>query len=180
MSGQFVFVRFATAMTTVLLCATGCQLWNGRKIENRLSYQQQLAEIKMIVPEGTNRDRAAQYLKEAGVEGEFSRVGRSIFYCRIWNRKNKERWHLNIDLLFDGDGRFYATRPSDSAATLQTTETARTANSGVARRSSVNVGSSAFPSRSGAAYPSTNRSRESRPMRRGDEHRTPFGYDTQR
>ena len=55
-----------------------------------------------------------QPLQHELIEGDFGEVGRSMYYCQIWNRKDGQRWHMHIRLMFDSEGRFYATQPSDS------------------------------------------------------------------
>ena len=181
MAKTFTLIRLSSAIVVMFLFAAGCSLWNGQRIENRLSYRQQMDEIKAIVPFGTDRDEAARALKEAGIDGEFSRVGRSIFYCHLWNRENKERWHLNIDLLFDRDGRFYATRPSGSAADVVPSDTTRaTTRSDTGATSPWPSGSpnrSAFPPAKSTGYPSSGVRGEPPRVRRGDEHRRPFSND---
>ena len=71
---------------------------------------EQAARIQDIVPVGTERRTAVEKLRDAGIGGTFS-TGESIFYCSTWLQNEQERWHINVDVLFDKDGRVYAYRP---------------------------------------------------------------------
>lgn len=180
MAKTFVSLRAVSVMGAVGLCALGCQLWRGQRIETPVPYTEQSAAIKKIVPEGTARDEAVHRLNEAGIEGEFSRAGKSIYYCNIWNRKKSgKRAHLNIALLFDREGRFYATRPSDSDAGTYAGSGPSTTSSDLRSAGGNRVagrlrGESVFPA--ARAENSSAAQSPARTLRRGDEHRTPF-YD---
>ena len=74
-----------------------------------------------IVPRGTSRAEAERRLRTAGIE--FSPGQRnSIYYLGLWNRADGKRWHINVALLFDKEGRLYQTRTSDSATEPLTDE----------------------------------------------------------
>ena len=92
-----------------ILAVSGCQLTSSRIIPSPLTYSEQENEILALVPLGTERDEAARKLSAAGIDGDFG-TGRNIYYCDLWNRKNGERWHLNVALLFDKSGKLYKTQ----------------------------------------------------------------------
>lgn len=102
--------------TGLVLCfaAAGCQLTPAPQLSAcPLPAAEQVAEILQIVPLGTSRDDVATKLKDAGVLGGFN-TNRSIFYCDLWARNDKLRWHINVALLFDDEGILYATQPDAS------------------------------------------------------------------
>jgi hypothetical protein len=74
---------------------------------------EQVHEILAIAPLGTSRDDVLQKLSDAGISGSFGE-NQSLYYCDLWKRKDDLRWHLNVVLLFDDDGKLYATRPDAS------------------------------------------------------------------
>ena len=63
-----------------------------------------------------NAQTAVEKLRDAGIGGTFS-AGESIFYCSTWLQDEQERWHINVDVLFDKDGRVYAYRPDPHSPT---------------------------------------------------------------
>ncbi len=97
----------AAGLWTVLL--VGCQTLPALT-PCPLGSVEQAARIEQIVPIGTPREEAVAKLKKAGVEGTFSE-GNSIYYCGTWAQSDKERWHIHVEMLFDGDGNVYAFRP---------------------------------------------------------------------
>jgi hypothetical protein len=97
----------AAGFWTVLLA--GCQTLPSLT-PCPLGSVEQAARIQEIVPLGTPREEAVAKLKKAGVEGTFSE-GNSIYYCGTWAQNDKERWHIHVEMLFDGDGKVYAFRP---------------------------------------------------------------------
>lgn len=108
----FIRSRFVSA---VILCvvgipAVGCQLTSRQAEIITPPYPKQAAEVLTIIPLGTDRDEAVKKLKEAGVEGAFSQVSQSVFYCDTWQRENGERWWMNVALLFDESGKLKSTR----------------------------------------------------------------------
>jgi hypothetical protein len=74
---------------------------------------EQVHEILAIAPLGTPRDDVLQKLTQAGISGSFGE-NQSLYYCDLWKRKDDLRWHLNVVLLFDDEGKLYATRPDAS------------------------------------------------------------------
>ena len=92
------------------LIATGCQLITPRLEESPLSYSQQADAILEIVPKETDRDLAIEKLTQSGIQGNFSPLSKAIFYCDTWERKDGTRWLMDVALLFDESGKFYATR----------------------------------------------------------------------
>jgi hypothetical protein len=100
----------------VLAGMLGCQLTPAPAlVECPLPMQQQAEEILKIVPLGTPRAEALKKLKEAGIRGNFGE-NESIFYCDFWHRDEHVRWHINVMLLFDEEGKLYATRPEANVA----------------------------------------------------------------
>lgn len=97
-------------------------------VECPLSSEQQQQAVLDIVPRGTSRTDAERRLRAAGIE--FSQGQKSsIYYLGLWNRPDGQRWHINVSLLFDKDGRLYQTRPADSLTERLTIESAAEARS---------------------------------------------------
>jgi hypothetical protein len=96
----------------VALC--GCRLLGSDKITGTMGYQQQMAEITQIAPYGTLREETVARVEKAGVIGEYSRAGKSIYYCYLWNRSDGKRWHMTVSLLFNAKGEFYAINLADA------------------------------------------------------------------
>ena len=96
------------------LIATGCQLSTPRFEKNPLSYPQQAGAILEIVPKGTDRDVVVEKLAQSGIQGNFSPVSKAIFYCDTWEREDGKRWLMDVALLFDESGKFYAIRNSQA------------------------------------------------------------------
>lgn len=153
-------------IVVVTVVVTGCHLFQP-KITSPLSYRAQSAEIRGIVPLGTQREDAIRRLDEAGITGDFGESRESMYHCFLWNRKDSnDRWHLNISLLFDVDGRFYATRPSDHDSSIPIGDSSRV-ESPVTNRTS-RTGTEPF------VFPEPKNPRTTEPPRRGDARRTPF------
>ncbi len=102
-----------TAAGLIALTMTGCVGLNRTIMPSPLTYSEQEKEILTIVPKGTRRDEALKRLAAAGVEGSYG-ISHRVYYCDLWNRKNGERWHINVALLFDDTGRFYRTQVAES------------------------------------------------------------------
>lgn len=96
-----------------ILLLAGCQLTSGRIIPSPLTYSEQEKEILAIAPRGTDRDEAVKKLTAAGLKGDFGST-RSIYYCDEWHRDSGERWHMNVALLFDKEGKLYKTQVSQA------------------------------------------------------------------
>ncbi|MFO0918329.1 MAG: hypothetical protein U0872_08450 [Planctomycetaceae bacterium] len=86
------------------------------------SVLEQARKIEAIVPPGTTREEAVTRLKKEGIAGNFGQA-ESIYYCDIWERSKSERWHINVALLFDEEGKLYGLRPDprEQAASVDTT-----------------------------------------------------------
>jgi hypothetical protein len=97
------------AVGLIALTITGCVSLNRAIMPCPLTYSEQEKEILTVVPKGTRRDEALRRLAAAGVEGSFG-ISQRVYYCDLWNRKNGERWHINVALLFDDTGKFYRTQ----------------------------------------------------------------------
>jgi hypothetical protein len=104
-----------------LMILAGCQMTNGRIIPSPLSYSEQEKELLAIAPVGTEREEAVRKLSDAGIQGDFG-TSRSIYYCDLWNRKNGERWHMNVALLFDKSGKLYKSQTAQSETAMLPTE----------------------------------------------------------
>lgn len=108
--------RTTTRLRLAALCLAvaavgGCQLTPAPGLVScPLPAGDQAARILAIAPLGTERDDVLQRLKEAGVAGNFGE-NKSIYYCDTWRQDDKSRWHINVMLLFDENGKLYATRP---------------------------------------------------------------------
>ena len=102
------------ASCVVGLIAAGCQLSTPRFEKNPLSYSQQEDAILEIVPKETDRDVVVEKLARSGIQGNFSPVSKAIYYCDTWEREDGKRWLMDVALLFDESGKFYATRNSQA------------------------------------------------------------------
>ncbi len=109
--GQFrlAAVRWPRLLAWVLLAA-GCQTMSPSLVTCPWPAAEQARKIDELVPPGTTREEAVSRLKKAGIAGNFGEAD-SIYYCDIWNRSDSERWHINVALLFDEEGKLYALRP---------------------------------------------------------------------
>lgn len=101
--------RCVGGLAVALICS-GCQTMPPSLVSCPLPAAEQASRIEEIVPLGTTREDAISRLKKEGIAGNFGEA-ESIFYCDIWNRSDSERWHINVALLFDDDGKLYALRP---------------------------------------------------------------------
>lgn len=97
----------------IALTVAGCVSLNRPIMACPLTYSEQEKEILSLVPKGTRRDDALKRLAAAGVEGSYG-ISHRVYYCDLWNRKNGERWHINVALLFDDTGRFYRTQVAET------------------------------------------------------------------
>jgi len=93
---------------------TSCATSATSLVQCPLSPEQQQQAVLEIVPRGTSRTEAERRLRTAGIEYSPGQRN-SIYYLGLWNRSDGRRWHINVALLFDKDGRLYQTRPGDSA-----------------------------------------------------------------
>lgn len=105
-------LAFGIAAAGMVVVATlGCQTSPAAGLTScPLPTTEQVHEILTIVPLGTPRDDAIEQLDQAGITGNFGE-NRSIYYCDLWKRRDGLRWHINVVLLFDDEGKLYATRP---------------------------------------------------------------------
>jgi hypothetical protein len=92
-------------------------------VECPLTDAAQQQAVLDIVPRGTSRADAERRLREAGIEFSPGQKN-SIYYLGLWNRSDGKRWHINVALLFDKDGKLYQTRAADSATEPLTREMA--------------------------------------------------------
>lgn len=92
----------------------GCASPGATLVECPLSTEQQQQAVLEIVPRGASRADAERRLKEAGIEFSPGQKN-SIYYLSLWNRPDGKRWHINVALLFDAQGKLYQTRQGDSA-----------------------------------------------------------------
>lgn len=90
---------------------TGCQMTPSPGLVScPLPAVEQTTRLLEIAPLGTAREEVMKRLKDAGVRGNYGQ-NESIFYCDVWERSETERWHINVVLMFDDDGKLYRTRP---------------------------------------------------------------------
>lgn len=104
----------------------GCQTMSPALTSCPMPAVEQAARVQKIVPIGTPRDEAVAALKKAGIEGTFG-TGNSIFYCDTWTQSDKERWHINVELLFNQSGEVYAYRPDPQLHASELSEEAGSA-----------------------------------------------------
>ena len=94
--------------------AASCAAPGKGLVECPLSSAEQQQAVLDVVPRGTSRADAERRLRDAGIEYSAGQKN-SIYYLALWNRADGKRWHINVALLFDKDGRLYQTRTADSA-----------------------------------------------------------------
>lgn len=114
---QTAYLRWIAA-SWIALTITGCVSLNRSIMPCPLSYSEQEKEILTIVPKGTRREEVLRRLAAAGLEGSFG-SSRRVYYCDLWNRKNGDRWHVNVALLFDDAGRLYRTQVAETDITRE-------------------------------------------------------------
>jgi hypothetical protein len=114
---------FGLVLTTL---AASCASPGKGLVECPLSGSEQQQAVLEIVPRGTPRADAERRLRDAGIEYSAGQRN-SIYYLGLWNRADGQRWHINVALLFDKDGRLYQTRTADSATEPITSEMAAAA-----------------------------------------------------
>src|SRR5690349_17924367 len=102
------------ALLLLTVAAAGCNSPPTSLIESPLSVEQQQQAVLQVVPVGSTRDDAERKLKGAGIDYTAGQ-GRTIYYLSLWNRPDGQRWHINVALLFDSEGKLYASRPADAA-----------------------------------------------------------------
>jgi len=108
--------RFSSTALPVclLILAAGCRLLSNASIQPALSYREQVREVQRLVPLGTQRDETIARLEAAGIVGEYSAAGQSIYHCQFRTLPDGGRRHMNVALLFNEQDEFYAVQPSDS------------------------------------------------------------------
>jgi hypothetical protein len=109
-------IRFSHLMLAIGLAVAvaGCASPGTKLVECPLSTEQQQQAVLEVVPRGSSRADAERRLKEAGIEFSPGKKN-SIYYLSLWNRADGKRWHINVALLFDAQGKLYQTRQGDSA-----------------------------------------------------------------
>jgi hypothetical protein len=110
---QTAYLRW-TAASLIALIIAGCVSLNRPIMSCPLTYSEQEKQILAVVPKGTQRQEALRRLAAAGIEGSFG-ISQRVYYCDLWNRKNGERWHVNVALLFDDADKLYRTQVADCA-----------------------------------------------------------------
>ncbi len=109
-SGWQRFQIGAVIVIGVFATSVGCQMGTPRILPTPLTHDEQRTALLEIVPLGTAREVAVENLSEAGVEGRFG-ISDSVYYCDVWQRDEKTRWHIDMTLLFDDSGQLYEIRP---------------------------------------------------------------------
>lgn len=159
-----------------MLVLSGCATSSPLIVPSPVSTDEQQAQILKLVPVGTPRDAALETLRREGIDVQQG-ASSTIYYCDLWKRPDGSRWHLDVALLFDREGRLYRTRSASALVDSDNTTTSSDPTADSAPRSSPElpgnpltgaaspVGTAAFPS-DGA-----------QPVRsgRGSGTRTPFG-----
>jgi hypothetical protein len=153
----------------------GCATSSALIVPSPVSSDEQQAKILEIVPVGTPRDEALDTLRREGIEVQRG-ASSTIYYCDLWQRPDGSRWHLDVALLFDKQGRLYRTRSASALVDADDTPASATSEESPPRVSpeltgnpltgaSSPIGTAAFPG-DGA-----------KPVRsgRGSATRTPFG-----
>ena len=106
-----------------LFLLAGCQTMSPALVSCPMPTVEQSARIQSLAPLGTPRDAAIASLKKAGIDGNFG-TAKTIFYCDTWKQSDKERWHINVEILFDEQGNVYAYRPDPKSGASSTDSTA--------------------------------------------------------
>lgn len=103
---------WVVAAACLMLCS-GCGLMRETKRPSFTScpwpVSKQVSEILAITPLGTPREQAIKSLEAAGIKGSYG-GNHSLYYADVWKREDAV-WHINVTLLFDSEGRLYATQP---------------------------------------------------------------------
>src|SRR5579872_158869 len=113
--------RFGALAVGLAALFAGCAAPGTNLVDCPLSTEQQQQRVLEIVPRGTSRAEAERRLRAAGIEYSEGQ-GSSIYYLGLWTRPDGKRWHINVALLFDKDGKVYQTRPADSSTEPLTNE----------------------------------------------------------
>jgi hypothetical protein len=101
----------SVCLLTAVVWLAGCQMTPSPGLVScPLPAVEQTTRLLEIAPLGTPRDEVMKRLKDAGVRGNYGQ-NESIFYCDVWERSETERWHINVVLMFDNEGKLYRTRP---------------------------------------------------------------------
>jgi hypothetical protein len=101
-----------TAAVLAVVSWIGCSALSRQIVQCPLTYSEQEKEVLAVVPKGVRREEALRRLQAAGIEGNFG-ISRRVYYCDLWIRPNRERWHMNVALLFDDVGKLYKTQTAD-------------------------------------------------------------------
>lgn len=105
--------RWIAGVLCGLLGVAGCMSTHLSLVPCPLSPAEQVQRVREVAPLGTTREEVVARLKKAGIRGNFGE-NESIFYCDVWEQKaDDSRWHMNVTLLFDEQGKLYATRPDE-------------------------------------------------------------------
>jgi hypothetical protein len=108
------FASLARTLAATMLCfcvveIVGCAMTTHQILPCPMTYSEQEKAILAIAPMGTDRETVLKKLTEAGIEGS-SATSQHVYYCDIWDRPNKERWHMDVALMFDQSGKLYKTQ----------------------------------------------------------------------
>jgi hypothetical protein len=104
-----LFARMLLLLIGCLGTSAGCVTTTHSILPCPMTYSEQEKAILAIAPMGADRETVLRKLADAGIEGS-SATTQHIYYCDIWNRPNKERWHLDVALMFDQSGKLYKTQ----------------------------------------------------------------------
>ncbi|HVV99446.1 MAG TPA: hypothetical protein VHB77_03835 [Planctomycetaceae bacterium] len=109
-------MRFGLVCLWTAIALTGCS--GPQLVDAPLSGPEQQQAILDIVPIGTPRAEVETRLKEAGLQLHAG-SGPSVAYCDVWNRESeKQRWYVNLMLLFDSQNKLYAVRSGQSETSV--------------------------------------------------------------
>ena len=109
-------MRFGLMCLWMAIALAGCS--GPQLIDSPLSGIEQQRAILEIVPLGTPRAEVETKLKESGLQLH-SGSGPSTAYCDVWNRESeKQRWYVNLMLLFDSENKLYAVRSGQSETSV--------------------------------------------------------------
>lgn len=109
-------MRFGLVCLWMTMALAGCA--GPQLVDAPLSGSEQQQAILDIVPLGTPRADVEKKLKEAGLQMHDG-SGPSTAYCDVWNRESeKQRWYVNLMLLFDSENKLYAVRSGQSETSV--------------------------------------------------------------
>lgn len=95
----------------------GCQTLSPALVSCPISSVEQATRIQDLAPIGMTREEAVAKLQQSGISGSYG-TARTIYYCDTWDQSDKERWHINVELLFNEQGEVHGYRPDPKSVAV--------------------------------------------------------------